>query len=54
MEISQMLRKVREDVKKITDNRQTPWEYGSLTGDFYFTGPVCPLKNLSLKMFSSN
>jgi hypothetical protein len=40
MEISQMLRKVREDVKKITDNRQTPWEYGSLTGDFYFTGPI--------------
>ena len=40
MEISQMLRKVREDVKKLTDNRQTPWEYGSLTGDFYFTGPV--------------
>ena len=40
MEISQMLRKVREDVKRLTDNRQTPWEYGSLTGDFYFTGPV--------------
>jgi hypothetical protein len=35
-----MLRKVREDVIAATKNKQVPWEYGSLLGEFYFTGPV--------------
>jgi hypothetical protein len=35
-----MLRKVREEVIAATKNKQVPWEYGSLLGEFYFTGPV--------------
>jgi hypothetical protein len=40
VEIAMMLRKVREEVIAATKNKQVPWEYGSLLGEFYFTGPV--------------
>jgi len=40
VEIGLLLRKVREDVISVTKNTQVPWEYGSLLGEFYFTGPV--------------
>jgi len=40
VEIGLLLRKVREDVIAATKNKQVPWEYGSLLGEFYFTGPV--------------
>ncbi len=40
VEIGLMLRKVREAVITTTKNKQVPWEYGSLLGEFYFTGPV--------------
>jgi hypothetical protein len=38
VEISRMLRKVRMEVMTVTGKKQTPWEYGSLLGDFYFIG----------------
>jgi uncharacterized caspase-like protein len=31
-DIAVVLRKVREKVMRNTNNRQQPWEYGSLTG----------------------
>jgi hypothetical protein len=40
VEIGLLLRKVREEVIAVTKNKQVPWEYGSLLGEFYFTGPV--------------
>ena len=40
VEIGLLLRKVREQVIAATKNKQVPWEYGSLLGEFYFTGPV--------------
>ena len=40
VEIGLLLRKVREEVISVTKNTQVPWEYGSLLGEFYFTGPV--------------
>jgi hypothetical protein len=40
IEVGLMLRKVREEVIAATKNKQVPWEYGSLLGEFYFTGPV--------------
>ncbi len=40
IEIGLLLRKVREEVISATKNKQVPWEYGSLLGEFYFTGPV--------------
>ena len=40
VEIGLMLRKVREEVITTTKNKQVPWEYGSLLGEFYFTEPV--------------
>lgn len=40
LEIHQMLRNVRNDVRLITNGKQTPWEYGSLLNEFYFLGPV--------------
>ena len=36
VEIEQLLRKVQQSVKKITQGQQEPWRYGSLDGDFYF------------------
>ncbi len=39
LEISAMLRRVREAVMERTNNRQIPWEYGSLLGEFYFKPP---------------
>jgi hypothetical protein len=40
VEIGLMLRKVRQEVISSTNNKQVPWEYGSLLGEFYFSGPV--------------
>ena len=40
VEIGLLLRKVREEVIAATKNKQVPWEYGSLLGEFYFTGPT--------------
>lgn len=34
--IEVMFRRVREGVRAETENRQTPWEQSSLTGDFFF------------------
>jgi uncharacterized caspase-like protein len=31
-----MLTRVRADVIQATNERQVPWDYSSLTGDFYF------------------
>jgi uncharacterized caspase-like protein len=36
IEVGVMLRRVREEVLKVTNKRQTPTEYGSLLGEFYF------------------
>jgi hypothetical protein len=36
IDVSIMLRRVREDVIKATQKRQVPWEYGALMGEFYF------------------
>ena len=33
LDISIILRRVRETVMKMTSNKQEPWEYGSLIGD---------------------
>lgn len=37
LEIGQLFRYVREEVRKKTKGGQTPWESGSLTGEFYFS-----------------
>ena len=34
-----MFRRVRESVMAATNEQQVPWEYGSLTGEFYFRAP---------------
>lgn len=39
LEIGLMLRSVRKDVIARTNGAQTPWEYGSLLGRFYFAPP---------------
>ena len=36
MQVEQMFKRVRQLVIAETENRQTPWESSSLTGDFYF------------------
>lgn len=38
VEVSVMLRRVREAVMRSTGEKQVPWEYGSLLGEFYFAG----------------
>lgn len=38
LEVGQMMRKVRVGVQNDTNNRQTPYEVSSLTGNFYFSG----------------
>ncbi len=40
LDIGRMFRKVRSDVRSVTNNSQTPWESSSLTGDFYFNRVV--------------
>lgn len=40
LEIAPMLRRVREEVYLTTNQKQTPWEYGSLLKEFYFTKPA--------------
>ncbi|MGQ0671416.1 MAG: caspase family protein [Hyphomicrobium sp.] len=36
LELHQMMRRVRADVKEETNGRQTPWEESALTEDYYF------------------
>jgi uncharacterized caspase-like protein len=36
LEIESMLKAVRVDVMKMTQDRQVPWDHSSLTADFYF------------------
>jgi hypothetical protein len=38
--LEQVLRRVRSDVPRGTDNRQRPWDQSSLEGDFYFVPPT--------------
>jgi len=40
LEIHQLLRNVRNEVRLQTNGKQTPWEYGSLLNEFYFLAPV--------------
>ena len=40
--IEALFKQVRIDVQKATNNKQTPWEESSLTGDFYFAPPEPP------------
>ena len=39
LEVGQMMRRVRVMVRKLTENKQTPWDHSSLVGDFYFEPP---------------
>lgn len=39
VEIRNLLTRIRKDVRKATNNRQTPWENSSLEGSFYFVPP---------------
>jgi uncharacterized caspase-like protein len=32
-DVALMLRAVRDEVKRLTGNKQEPWEYGALSGD---------------------
>lgn len=36
LEISQLLKRIRNEVMKQTKNKQIPWDHSSLTDDFYF------------------
>ena len=38
IEVGRMLRKVRVDVLRETNEKQIPWDSSSLTGEFYFAG----------------
>jgi Caspase domain/Protein of unknown function (DUF1566)/PEGA domain len=40
VEIGVLLRRVREQVMKTTDEKQVPWEYGSIVGEFYFANTI--------------
>lgn len=40
VDISRVLRRVRQDVIKSTDGRQVPWSSSSLIGDFFFSTEV--------------
>jgi hypothetical protein len=40
LEVGLMFRRVRETVLASTSGEQVPWEYGSLTGEFYFGAPA--------------
>jgi hypothetical protein len=42
LEVGLMLRRVRERVMRATNDKQVPWDYGSLLGEFYFTGQPLP------------
>ena len=39
-DLSALLIDVRNDVRKVTDNKQVPWEHSALTGRFYFNQPA--------------
>jgi uncharacterized caspase-like protein len=43
--IEEVFKKVRVEVARETADLQTPWEASSLTGTFYFTGPVTVIVN---------
>jgi hypothetical protein len=36
--VEELFKRVRIDVQKETQDKQTPWESSSLVGDFYFAG----------------
>jgi uncharacterized caspase-like protein len=38
-DLSALLIDVRNDVRKVTENKQVPWEHSALTGRFYFNQP---------------
>ncbi len=57
LEIGQMLRKVRVDVRKETGGKQTPWESSSLEGSFCFVGTgndVVPRQDLVIPTLPGN
>jgi uncharacterized caspase-like protein len=37
VELSQMMKSVRSNVRKVTNGKQVPWESSSLEGNFYFS-----------------
>src|SRR5262244_194643 len=39
-DLSALLIDVRNDVGKVTENKQVPWEHSALTGRFYFNQPA--------------
>ncbi len=39
IDIREVMTRVRRDVRRLTNNRQTPWENSSLEGNFYFVPP---------------
>jgi len=39
-DLSALLIDVRNDVRKVTENKQVPWEHSALTGRFYFNQPA--------------
>ena len=42
LEITAMMRSVRQAVQASTSGKQTPWSSDSLTAEFYFTPPLAP------------
>lgn len=44
LEVRQVLTRVRRNVLETTDGRQVPWDYSSLTRDFYFAPEETPVK----------
>lgn len=43
-DIAVILRRVRQTVMSMTNNRQTPWEYGSLTADSLILANIKPIR----------
>jgi formylglycine-generating enzyme required for sulfatase activity len=42
LKVEDVFKRVRTDVRQVTDGKQTPWESSSLEGDFYFIKPPTP------------
>jgi hypothetical protein len=40
LKVEDVFKRVRAEVLKKSQNKQTPWESSSLTGDFYFNNPI--------------
>jgi len=43
-DIAVILRRVRQSVMAMANNRQTPWEYGSLTADSLILANIKPIR----------